>query len=79
MADASILSKVEGQTECFLSKLKVKCASKELQEPEQDAANQVSEASWLRLKHGLEEQGSEASLSSVLQDVIALSSWMSWP
>lgn len=45
-----------------------------MQEPEQDAADQISEASWLRLKHRLEDQGSEALLSLVLQDVTALSS-----
>lgn len=74
MAGVSILSKVEGQAECFLSKLKVKCASRELREPEQDSANQISEASWLRVKRGPEEQGSEALLCPVLQDVTALSS-----
>lgn len=74
MAGDSIPSKVEGQPERFLSKLKVKFASRELQEPEQDAANQISEASWLRVKHGPEEQGSEAVLSPDLQDVTAPSS-----
>lgn len=53
MAGVSILSKVEGQAESFFSELKVKCASRELQEPERDAANQISEASWLRVKRGL--------------------------
>lgn len=74
MAGVSILYKVEGQAECFLSKLKVKCASRELREPEQDAANQTSEASWLRVKRRPEEQGSEALLSPVLQDVMVPSS-----
>ena len=74
MAGVSILSKVEGQAECFLSKLNVKCANRELHEPEQDGANQIYEGSWLRVKRGLEEQGSEALLSPVLQDVMALSS-----
>lgn len=74
MAGDSIPSRVEGQAERFLSKLKVKFVSRELQELEQDVANQVSEASRLRVKHGPEEQGSEALLSPVLQDVTALSS-----
>jgi len=45
-----------------------------LQEPEQDAANGISEASWLRVKGGPEGQRSEALLSPVLQGVTVLSS-----